>query len=82
VVCIEPDTAVLLGLRKALNPFTPVADLVEDTDFVFRRSKKQWWMQMRPMMKILARHDSTYPKEKSKSLSPVHEHHEHHAEHC
>ena len=81
VVCTEPETAVLLGLRKSLNPFTPVTDLVEDADFVLRRSKKQWWMQMRPMMKILARHDSTYPTEK-KSLATVHEHHnEHHAEH-
>jgi hypothetical protein len=53
VVTTEPDTAVLLGLRKSQNPFTPVADIVEDADFKHRRSKRQWWMQMRSMMKIL-----------------------------
>lgn len=60
VVTNEPETAVLLGLRKASNPFTPVADIIDDADFVYRRSKKQWWMQMRTMMNILACHDSTY----------------------
>ena len=35
----------------------------DETDFTFRRFKKQWWLQMRSMMKILARHDSTYMSE-------------------
>ena len=63
VVTNDPDTAVLLGLRKATNPFTPVADIVADADFVYRRSKKQWWMQMRTMMKILACHESSYAEQ-------------------
>ena len=70
VVTSEPDTAVLLGLRKATNPFTPVADIVEDADFVHRRSKKQWWMQMRTMMKILACHESSYAEQ---NLSDIQE---------
>ena len=38
-------------------------NLKDETDFKFRRFKKQWWLQMRSMMKILARHDSTYTSE-------------------
>ncbi len=47
VVVNDPSSAVLLGLRKMANPFTPVVDLKDEADFVYRRSKKQWWMQMR-----------------------------------
>ena len=72
VVTNGPDSAVLLGLRRAANPFTPVQDLVEDADFVYRRPKKQWWMQMRSMMRILARHDTTYSTDVD-TLTCVHE---------
>jgi len=47
VIVNDPSSAVLLGLRKMANPFTPVVDLKDEADFVYRRSKKQWWMQMR-----------------------------------
>ena len=73
VVTNGPDSAVLLGLRRAANPFTPVQDLVDDADFVYRRPKKQWWMQMRSMMRILARHDTTYSTDVD-TLTCVHEH--------
>jgi len=33
VVTNDPKTAVLLGLRKQAQPFTPVVDLVEEADF-------------------------------------------------
>ena len=46
--------------------FQPVQNLKDETDFTFRRFKKQWWLQMRSMMKILARHDSTYTSESEK----------------
>ena len=54
------------GLDKAKSwfcCFQPVQNLKDETDFKFRRFKKQWWLQMRSMMKILARHDSTYTSE-------------------
>jgi hypothetical protein len=38
--------------------------LKDETDFEFRRAKHQWWMGMRPMLAILARHDSTYTMQK------------------
>ena len=44
-------------------------NLKNETDFAFRRSKSQWWMEMRSMMKILARHDSTYNMTKSELVS-------------
>ncbi len=49
--------------KFALCSIQPVQNLKDETDFTFRRFKKQWWLQMRSMMKILARHDSTYMSE-------------------
>lgn len=60
VVTSDRDSAVLLGLRTRQYQFQPVQNLKDETDFTYRRFKKQWWLQMRSMMKILARHDSTY----------------------
>jgi hypothetical protein len=48
--------ALARGVTLSISP----QKLKDETDFEFRRSKVQWWMDMRPMMKILARHDSTY----------------------
>lgn len=40
--------------------FTPVSELVEETDFDKRLPKIQWWMKLRPLLRILAKHSSTY----------------------
>ena len=41
--------------------FAPVEDLREETDFVHRRWMKCWWLgTQRNIMKILAKHESTY----------------------
>jgi len=46
-------------------------DLKGETDFELRRPKSQWWMGMRPMLAILARHDSTYNVQKSSVVNLV-----------
>ncbi|KAK5613615.1 hypothetical protein CRENBAI_018800 [Crenichthys baileyi] len=52
-----PDSACVLGMRKRSLTFQPLADLKEDTDFEHRIPKIQWWLKIRPIMKILAKYD-------------------------
>ncbi|CAJ0914045.1 unnamed protein product, partial [Mesorhabditis belari] len=58
-----PDTAVLLGLNGRRVVFTPVAELAEETDFTHRLPNQQWWLKLRPLLRILAKHADTYMTE-------------------
>uniref|UniRef100_A0A7N9AZK6 6-phosphofructokinase n=1 Tax=Mastacembelus armatus TaxID=205130 RepID=A0A7N9AZK6_9TELE len=51
------DSACLLGMRKRALTFQPLNELKEDTDFEHRIPKTQWWLKIRPIMKILAKYD-------------------------
>ncbi|KAI1730629.1 phosphofructokinase domain-containing protein [Ditylenchus destructor] len=55
-----PDTATLLGLRGRKVCFTPVEELARETDFDHRLPHDQWWIQIRPLLRILAKHNSNY----------------------
>ncbi|ESN96243.1 hypothetical protein HELRODRAFT_186529 [Helobdella robusta] len=57
------DTATLLGLQKKRSLFTPVLELKEKTDFQHRISKEVWWCKLRPLLRILAMHNSIYEVE-------------------
>ncbi|XP_054905648.1 phosphofructokinase, muscle a [Poeciliopsis prolifica] len=52
-----PNSACVLGMRKRGLTFQPIADLKDDTDFEHRIPKTQWWLKIRPIMKILAKYD-------------------------
>uniref|UniRef100_A0A3B3IIB5 ATP-dependent 6-phosphofructokinase n=1 Tax=Oryzias latipes TaxID=8090 RepID=A0A3B3IIB5_ORYLA len=54
------DTACLLGMRRRAMVFQPVAQLREETDFEHRIPKDQWWLKLRPLMKILAKYKTSY----------------------
>ncbi|NXW56252.1 PFKAM protein, partial [Eurystomus gularis] len=51
------DSACLLGMRKRSLVFQPLADLKEQTDFEHRIPKEQWWLKLRPILKILAKYN-------------------------
>jgi len=55
-----PETATLLGMRGRRVVFTPVEELAYETDFDHRLPSNQWWLKIRPLLRILAKHDSTY----------------------
>ncbi|XP_031570311.1 ATP-dependent 6-phosphofructokinase, muscle type-like isoform X3 [Actinia tenebrosa] len=59
----SPDTACVLGIKKSISPFTPVQDLKEVTDFEHRLPDHQWWLSIRPLMRILAKHRQVYHRE-------------------
>jgi len=54
----EP-TVVLLGMMKRHLTFTPVQQLAETTDFKRRLPNQQWWLKLRPLLRILAKHSET-----------------------
>uniref|UniRef100_A0A8C0HPI2 6-phosphofructokinase type A n=1 Tax=Buteo japonicus TaxID=224669 RepID=A0A8C0HPI2_9AVES len=51
------DSACLLGMRKRSLVFQPITDLKEQTDFDHRIPKEQWWLKLRPILKILAKYN-------------------------
>uniref|UniRef100_H2Z9H5 6-phosphofructokinase n=1 Tax=Ciona savignyi TaxID=51511 RepID=H2Z9H5_CIOSA len=54
VVCSSHDSVVLLGMKRRQMLFQPVEDLKEATDFKHRIPVQQWWMQIRPLLRIMA----------------------------
>ncbi|XP_046655200.1 ATP-dependent 6-phosphofructokinase-like isoform X2 [Daphnia pulicaria] len=59
----KPESAVMLGIVKRYYAYTPVQELKAETDFKHRLPKTQWWLKMRPLLRILAKHESTYQEE-------------------
>ncbi|XP_032994493.1 ATP-dependent 6-phosphofructokinase, muscle type isoform X2 [Lacerta agilis] len=52
----SPDSACLLGMRRRALVFQPVSELKEQTDFEHRIPRTQWWLKLRPILKILAKY--------------------------
>ncbi|KAJ7317686.1 hypothetical protein JRQ81_003848 [Phrynocephalus forsythii] len=50
------DSACLLGMRRRALVFQPLAELKEQTDFEHRIPKSQWWLKLRPILKVLAKY--------------------------
>ncbi|MBN3307377.1 PFKAP protein, partial [Amia calva] len=65
------DTCCLLGMRRRALIFQPVVQLKEDTDFVHRIPKEQWWLKLRPLMKILAKYKTSYDVSDSGQLEHI-----------
>ncbi|XP_061587927.1 ATP-dependent 6-phosphofructokinase, platelet type-like isoform X1 [Cololabis saira] len=65
------DTACLLGMRRRAMVFQPVAQLQDETDFDHRIPKEQWWLKLRPLMKILAKYKTSYDVSDSGQLEHV-----------
>lgn len=53
---VSDDTACVLGLvGRRIKP-TSIASLLSATDFKHRIPKEQWWMCLRPLIKVLSHH--------------------------
>ncbi|PAA70679.1 hypothetical protein BOX15_Mlig002121g2, partial [Macrostomum lignano] len=55
-------SAAIVGITKRGTSVRPVTELLSDTDFKLRmqRPDTQWWLKLRPLLRILAKHDSVY----------------------
>ncbi|XP_039645815.1 ATP-dependent 6-phosphofructokinase, platelet type-like isoform X2 [Sander vitreus] len=65
------DSCCLLGMRRRALVFQPVVQLKDETDFVHRIPKEQWWLKLRPLMKILAKYKTTFDVSDSGQLEHV-----------
>ncbi|XP_022376428.1 ATP-dependent 6-phosphofructokinase, platelet type isoform X2 [Enhydra lutris kenyoni] len=66
------DSICVLGISKRNLLFQPVTQLRKDTDFEHRIPKEQWWLKLRPLMKILAKYKASYEVSDSNQLEPMH----------
>lgn len=55
-----PDTACVIGMKKKVMSFSPVTELNTHTDFKHRMPKEQWWLNLRPMLKMLAKYQTSF----------------------
>ncbi|XP_017764764.1 PREDICTED: ATP-dependent 6-phosphofructokinase isoform X2 [Eufriesea mexicana] len=63
ITTMDADSAVMIGIVRRQYRFTPFTELLEVTDFEHRIPTYQWWMKLRPLLKVLAKHESTYEEE-------------------
>jgi 6-phosphofructokinase 1 len=51
------ESASIIGLKGTSIVFTPVVHLLSETNTELRRPKKQWWIKLRSLLKILANYE-------------------------
>ncbi|XP_057586312.1 ATP-dependent 6-phosphofructokinase, platelet type isoform X1 [Hippopotamus amphibius kiboko] len=68
---VSDDSVCVLGISKRNLLFQPVAQLKEETDFEHRIPKEQWWLKLRPLMKILAKYEASFEVSDVCQLEPV-----------
>ena len=59
VLATGSDTVCVMGLVGVEYGGTPVSVLKEKTDMKHRILRDQWWLQLRPLVRVLARHADT-----------------------
>ncbi|XP_078306624.1 ATP-dependent 6-phosphofructokinase, platelet type isoform X3 [Panthera onca] len=69
---VTDDSICVLGISKRNLLFQPVAQLKKETDFEHRIPKEQWWLKLRPLMKILAKYKASYEVSDPGQLEHVH----------
>lgn len=68
---LSEDSVCVLGISKRTLLFQPVAELKKETDFEHRIPKEQWWLKLRPLMKILAKYKVSFEVSDASQLEPV-----------
>ncbi|KAJ3327069.1 6-phosphofructokinase, alpha subunit [Blyttiomyces sp. JEL0837] len=56
VYTTRADHACVIGIRGANVVFTPVNELLDETDVGKRRGKTAWWMGLRRLIKVLSKY--------------------------
>nr|XP_039266931.1 ATP-dependent 6-phosphofructokinase, muscle type-like [Styela clava] len=54
VECRSEESATLLGMRKRTMEFQPIQRLKEETNFDKRTPVSQWWLNIRPLLRLMA----------------------------
>ncbi|XP_053492354.1 phosphofructokinase, muscle b isoform X1 [Ictalurus furcatus] len=66
-----PDSACVLGLKRRSLVFQPLTELKENTDFEHRIPRTQWWLSLRPVLKILAKYKISLEISEKTSMESV-----------
>jgi len=53
----------MLLISNLQSRFTPVVDLKVKTNWAKRLPTNQWWLCMRPLLRILAKHEAAYTEQ-------------------
>ncbi|XP_074181144.1 ATP-dependent 6-phosphofructokinase, platelet type isoform X2 [Rhinolophus sinicus] len=69
---VTDDSICVLGICKRNLLFQPVAELKKETDFEHRIPKEQWWLKLRPLMKILAKYKASLEVSDAGDIEHVH----------
>nr|KAF6432080.1 phosphofructokinase, platelet [Rousettus aegyptiacus] len=56
---VTDESICVLGISKRNLVFRPVVELKKETDFEHRIPREQWWLKLRPLMKILAKYKAS-----------------------
>ena len=56
VRAVSNESACMVGIRGTEFNCVPFQELVPNTDFEHRIPKQQWWMSLRPLISVLAKH--------------------------
>uniref|UniRef100_A0AAQ5Y6U4 Phosphofructokinase domain-containing protein n=1 Tax=Amphiprion ocellaris TaxID=80972 RepID=A0AAQ5Y6U4_AMPOC len=56
----SPETASVLTLKRKVISFVPVTELKDQTDFEHRMPKVQWWYNLRTMLRMLAKYQTSF----------------------
>ncbi|KAJ8410074.1 hypothetical protein AAFF_G00211150 [Aldrovandia affinis] len=56
----SPDSACVVGMMRKVVQFSPVTELKEVTDFKHRMPKEEWWLNLRLMLKMLAKYQTNF----------------------
>ena len=56
VRAVSNESACMVGIRGTEFNCVPFQELVQNTDFEHRIPKQQWWMSLRPLISVLAKH--------------------------
>ncbi|KAJ8255308.1 hypothetical protein GJAV_G00203400 [Gymnothorax javanicus] len=56
----SPDMACVIGMTRKVLTFSPVTELKSQTDFEHRMPKEQWWLNLRMMLKMLAKYQTSF----------------------
>ena len=57
------ESASMIGVIRRATTFTPLAELKVRTDFSHRLPLDVWWLKLRPLLRIMAKHETSYERE-------------------
>ncbi|XP_056131296.1 phosphofructokinase, muscle b [Lampris incognitus] len=67
----SPNTACVLGMKKRALVFQSLDELKEESDFEHRIPKTQWWLRLRPLLKILAKYKTNLDTSEKAAMEHV-----------